>query len=87
MALGAAHALVEKGLQVPGDLSVTGLDDIQETSYFLPSLTTVRIDVERQGTFVFEALKAAIGADAAPERSGFMQPRLMIRRSTSTPRN
>ena len=83
MALGAIHALAEAGISVPGDVSVTGFDDIHEASYFLPSLTTVRIDFERQGTFVFEALKAAIAGETSPDRSSFMQPQLMVRRSTT----
>lgn len=83
MALGALHALAEAGVSVPNDVSVTGFDDIHEASYFLPSLTTVRIDFERQGTFVFEALKAAIAGEAAPDGGSFMQPELRVRRSSS----
>jgi len=85
MALGAIHALANAGISVPGDVSVTGFDDIQEASYFLPSLTTVNIDFESQGTFIFEALKAAIAGEAAPDPSSFMRPQLIVRNSTALP--
>ena len=40
MALGVIRALVERGLRVPGDVSVTGFDDVPEAGYYLPPLTT-----------------------------------------------
>ena len=42
MALGAMHALRERGVRVPEDVSVAGFDDIEETRAITPSLTTVR---------------------------------------------
>lgn len=44
MALGAMRALREFGLDVPGDVSVTGFDDIPESEFLQPPLTTVRQD-------------------------------------------
>jgi DNA-binding LacI/PurR family transcriptional regulator len=85
MALGAINALANAGISVPGDASVTGFDDILEASYFLPSLTTVNIDFERQGVFIFEALKAAASRQAAPEHTSFMRPQLVVRNSSGVP--
>ena len=42
MALGVLRALREHGRRVPEDISVVGFDDIPESAYFAPPLTTVR---------------------------------------------
>ncbi|WP_175477204.1 LacI family DNA-binding transcriptional regulator [Ruania alba] len=41
MALGAMRALWEAGVDVPGQVRVAGFDDIEESRYARPSLTTV----------------------------------------------
>ncbi|UFU07196.1 LacI family DNA-binding transcriptional regulator [Ruania halotolerans] len=41
MALGAMRALWEAGVEVPGQVRVAGFDDIEESRYARPSLTTV----------------------------------------------
>ena len=44
MALGVLHALRDAGIDVPGQVSVVGFDDIPEAAHFWPPLTTVRQD-------------------------------------------
>ncbi|MDC7235292.1 MAG: LacI family DNA-binding transcriptional regulator, partial [Spirochaetales bacterium] len=41
IAMGAMKAVREKGLRIPEDISVTGFDDIEMSSYVDPPLTTV----------------------------------------------
>jgi len=41
LALGALHALHARGLDVPGDVSLLGFDDIDDVRYSVPSLTSV----------------------------------------------
>ncbi|GAB16037.1 putative LacI family transcriptional regulator, partial [Arthrobacter globiformis NBRC 12137] len=41
MALGLLRAFREKGLSVPGDISLVGFDDVPEASSYAPPLTTV----------------------------------------------
>ena len=43
-ALGAMRAFHEYGLDIPGDVSVTGCDDISIGKYIFPSLTTLGFD-------------------------------------------
>src|SRR3546814_19222048 len=48
MALGLLHAVREEGLDVPGDISIVGFDDISEAAHFSPPLTTVRHRTEER---------------------------------------
>ncbi|KAB3531092.1 LacI family DNA-binding transcriptional regulator [Alkaliphilus serpentinus] len=41
MAIGAAKAILDRGLRIPEDISVMGFDDIDYSAYFHPSITTV----------------------------------------------
>ncbi|WAH39122.1 LacI family DNA-binding transcriptional regulator [Alicyclobacillus dauci] len=49
MAIGAMHALSDRGLQVGEDISVIGFDDIQLAKYVTPGLTTIRQNTEEMG--------------------------------------
>jgi len=42
MAMGAYRAILERGLSIPGDISVIGYDDLEFAPYLFPALTTVR---------------------------------------------
>jgi LacI family transcriptional regulator len=81
MALGAILALTERGLAVPEDVSVTGVDDIPEAAFFRPPLTTLRIDFEAQGKAAVDQLLERIG-HSAPAASAAPTPLLVTRQST-----
>ena len=49
MAMGALLALQERGIAVPGEIAVTGFDDIAEAELTHPPLTTVRQGMTRLG--------------------------------------
>jgi LacI family transcriptional regulator len=49
VALGALAALREAGLDVPGDVSVVGFDDVPFATDLTPPLTTVRVPYEELG--------------------------------------
>ena len=66
MALGLIHALREAGLDVPGDVSVAGFDDIPESAHFWPPLTTVRQDFAALGQRCVATLIDAIDAVGLP---------------------
>lgn len=44
MAMGAIIGALDAGISVPGDISIVGFDNINQSSYFRPSLTTVAVD-------------------------------------------
>ena len=82
IALGVMHAARSYGLDVPGDLSVVGFDDIPEAQHFWPPLTTVAIDFAELGRRCVELLTPV---DAAL-RPVDLTPQLVVRGSTSRPR-
>jgi len=66
LAAGAIRASVQRGWTVPGDVSVTGWDDMPLSLHFLPSITTVFQDRRRLGADSMRRLIAAIRGDEAP---------------------
>lgn len=49
MAIGAIRAVLDRGLRVPQDIAIIGVDDIDLAPYTVPPLTTVRISFENIG--------------------------------------
>ena len=49
VAVGCYKAIVEKGLQIPGDVSVIGFNDISMAKYMVPPLTTVHVHTKFLG--------------------------------------
>jgi DNA-binding LacI/PurR family transcriptional regulator len=94
-ALGAMHAAADLGLNVPADLSVIGITDIQLARESRPALTTVAVPtVEVAGLAVsllrelIESSYGQAGREAAsvPMRIS-SQPELVVRASTGAPRS
>jgi len=82
MALGALRALDERGLSVPGDVSVVGFDNIPESGFFSPPLTTVDQDFNAMGQGSVEHLLALIQNPNTPVSQRVLYPRLVLRSST-----
>ena len=55
-AMTAIRTIVRLGLQVPGDVSVTGFDDLSGAALYNPSLTTVGQDFEEMGRLAVRQL-------------------------------
>jgi len=86
MALGALWALHERGVSVPDQVSVVGFDDIPESRFFHPPLTTVRQDFAALGVESLTALLEIIESPAADSRAPrVLKPQLIVRASTATP--
>ncbi|MEV5328422.1 LacI family DNA-binding transcriptional regulator [Nonomuraea fastidiosa] len=56
MALGVLRAFTEQGVRVPEQVSVVGFDDVPESAYFSPPLTTIRQDFDAVGRHGIEVL-------------------------------
>jgi DNA-binding LacI/PurR family transcriptional regulator len=66
MALAAIAAIQERGVQVPSDVAVVGFDDLEETRYSTPPLTTVRQPVRQNGETGLELVLAQLEGREAP---------------------
>jgi LacI family transcriptional regulator len=80
MAVGAISAVRAAGLRVPEDVAVAGFDDIPIGRYLSPSLSSVRVDVNRLGARAVELLCHAIAKDEPPAQE-LLETRLVVRRS------
>ncbi|MBD8536043.1 LacI family DNA-binding transcriptional regulator [Plantibacter sp. CFBP 13570] len=84
MALGVIHALSERGLRVPDDVSVVGFDDIPEAEHFAPPLTTMRQDFPELGRTIMSTLLEVL-SDADSVGVVRSVPQLIVRESTAAP--
>jgi LacI family transcriptional regulator len=84
-ALGVIYALAEHGLDVPGDVAVTGFDDLPFARHLRPQLTTVRQPIQEIGAKAFEVLHSMISADAPQDSDAvqdFVLPTRLVRRES-----
>lgn len=84
MAIGVLHALAQHGIRVPLDVSVVGFDDIPESGYLNPALTTIRQDFKAVGQRAIELVIATL--DGHTLDVPLLSPELIIRASTVAPR-
>jgi LacI family transcriptional regulator len=84
-AIGAIRALKEAGLDVPGDVSVIGFDDITAAEFHYPALTTIRQPLRKMGSLGAEYLLLNIEKDPADTLSVeiTVEPELIVRNSTA----
>ncbi len=82
LAWGTLHALVKHNVQVPNQITVTGIGDFSGSKDFEPSLTTVRIPARAIGAKAAETIASIITADN-PETEGALYPPELIVRQTS----
>ncbi len=82
MAIGVLRELHEQGLSVPGDVSVTGFDNIRLAEYTTPALTTAHVPRERIGALIFEALVPDQARAQEANREVTIDPALIVREST-----
>ncbi len=85
-AIGAIRALREAGLQVPGDVSVVGFDDVQSAAFQNPALTTVRQPLYAMGTLAAEAMVKTITTPGLVPEPLVVRPELVVRESTAAVR-
>ncbi|MGA3057338.1 MAG: LacI family DNA-binding transcriptional regulator [Candidatus Limnocylindrales bacterium] len=81
LAIGALHAACHMGLNVPGDVSIVGFDDLPMAEYTTPSLTTVCMPIAEMAA---AGVKAAVEGDRDRDAVTFpvLKPRVVIRDSS-----
>jgi len=97
LAAGVLAAALDRGLAVPGELSIIGFDDSPVASNSRPALTTVRQDLAGKGHAAAEGLIAAVQAKTvrktdpvqvtpAAAKQVVLPVELVVRESTAPPR-
>lgn len=84
MALGVLRALAEHGVSVPSEVSVVGFDDLPESAFYEPPLTTVRQEFTEVAVLALRSLIAQMdGQDVRGHDS--VAPELVTRASVAPP--
>lgn len=82
MAVGVLDAARDASASVPGDLSVTGFDDLTEASWTSPTLTTMRQPIATKGRLAAEYLVEAISSSGDAPHRHRLGTALLVREST-----
>jgi LacI family transcriptional regulator len=85
MALGAMHAIHERGLRIPDDMAVVGFDDLFISAHAAPPLTTVLSPIDDISTRATEILIDAIRGKPIEPRQVVLPTKLVVRRSCGAP--
>lgn len=82
LAFAVMRAASDLGLNIPGDLSIAGFDDIPFSSYMTPRLTTVSGKAEESGRDAVRLLLRRFAEPDLPQQVTTAQVELVIREST-----
>jgi len=83
-AIAIIQVAAELGLEVPGDLSVIGFDDIPEASQMNPALTTIRQPMKKLGATAAGMLVSLLNGETLPQNH-IRLPTGLVRRATTAP--
>jgi len=86
MAIAIMETLRAHNVRVPEDISVTGFDDDTASRQCSPLLTTAHQPISDMGEFGARKLIYAINSKTLPRGNTMMEPSLIIRESTASPR-
>lgn len=81
-AIGAMRAISDAGLRVPEDISVIGFDDIQQSIFTHPRLTTIHQPLTAIGELAANTLLKKIAGEVAGPKTLHVNPKLIVREST-----
>jgi LacI family transcriptional regulator len=87
MALAVIQAACQKGMRIPEDLGVVGFDNIPESAFFYPPLTTIQQDQQAVGKVAVEETIKLIesawqGLGPVEPKSIKLAPILVVRQSS-----
>jgi LacI family transcriptional regulator len=85
-AFGAISASLEAGLNIPRDVSIASIDDVDESVYAHPPLTTYRISRREMGTLAMQKLHRIIVGDPEIPVKSVVYGELIVRESCSARR-
>jgi LacI family transcriptional regulator len=82
LAIGALRALRSRGLRVPEDVAVVGVDDTELAELATPTLTSVSLGSEERGRIAATMLLDRLRDPDRPATRSTVQPRLVLRASS-----
>lgn len=85
VAIGALERLRHRGIDVPGQMSVVGFDDVAFAELTLPTLTTVAVPLRGMGRRAVDALTRLVAGDQGDSDETRADVGLKIRQSTAPP--
>lgn len=86
MTLGALDAIRERGLKIPDDISIIGFDDMPWANLLQPPLTAIAQPTYELGQRAAELLLGRLKERDKPVTHEHLETRLIVRGSTSQPR-
>lgn len=86
MAIGAMRYLIHKGLKVPEDVSVMGVDNIPSAKFTTPGLTTLKMDLFEVGRLSCKRLLQILNGQRSTCQE-LLEPHVILRESTGSARN
>ncbi|HSK86948.1 MAG TPA: substrate-binding domain-containing protein, partial [Anaerolineales bacterium] len=87
MALAVIQVACQRGMRIPEDLGIVGFDNIPESAFFYPPLTTIQQDQQAVGKVAVEETIKLIesawqGLDPIEPQSIKLTPTLVVRQSS-----
>lgn len=82
LAFGALRALADAGLSVPDDVAIASIDNLEEATYSVPSLTSIAPDKHAIATGAVTRLLDLIGGDEQHPSTQEVSYRLVVRESS-----
>lgn len=83
-ALGCVVGAQQRGVQVPEEISIAGMDNIEATRYVNPALTTIDIPMQEMGRLGVQLIQDLIQGKPHPDQIT-LEHSLKIRGSTASP--
>lgn len=86
LAIGVLAGLHKQGVNVPSDMSLVGIDDIQISSLIVPTMTSLRPSYHAMADTAIDYLRSRLLDPDQPGRECIVAPDLVIRESSEFPR-
>lgn len=83
LAIGIISKYHNKGIEVPKNLSLVGFDDIQNSKYVYPALTTIRQDIEQKAVVAAKLVLDSLEKSENNVTLQVLEPKLVIRDSVN----
>ena len=87
MTMGALHALADRGVSVPSEISIIGFDDLEFAELINPPLTVIARDARLQGSQAMDLMIRHLNSGGAtPPEHSMVDVQLVERGSCALPR-